>query len=140
MVVRDSNGSADRSSDTREVLLREEVLLGGVEGVSSLTKDRDSKTAIVDVKFGAVGPWSNGTIFQAQCNACGQPGFSGQIVPSSKSRFGDEPGTGRGRVVYKVWTHSLHNGVVRCKKTVPRFLHMVFNLAMDTYCRRCASV
>jgi hypothetical protein len=55
MVVRDSDDSADRSSGAREVPLREEVLLGGVEGVSSLTKDRDSKTTIVDVKLGAVG-------------------------------------------------------------------------------------
>jgi hypothetical protein len=54
MVVRDSDDSADRSSSAREVLLREEVLLGGVEGIPSLTKDRDSKTAIVDMKLGAV--------------------------------------------------------------------------------------
>jgi hypothetical protein len=56
MVVRDSDDSADGSSGAREVPLREEVLLRGVEGVSSLTRDGDSKTTIVDMEFGAVGP------------------------------------------------------------------------------------
>jgi hypothetical protein len=130
MVVRDSDDSADGSSGTREVPLREEVLLGGVEDVSSLTRDRDSKTTIVDVKFGAVGPGSNCMILQAQRNACGQPGFSGQIVPSSKSRFSDEPGTGRGRAKYVVRTYSLDDGVVCCAKAVPRFLGMILQEAI----------
>jgi len=125
MVVRDSDDSADRSINTREVLSREEMLLGGVEGVPSLMKDRDSKTAVVDVKLGAVGFRGNTTILQAQCNACGQPGFSGRIVPSSESRFGDEPGTSGGRVKYEVWTYSLNDSVVCCIKAVPCFLCMI---------------
>jgi hypothetical protein len=125
MVARDCDDSADRSVGAREVLSRKEMLLGRVEGVLSLMKDRDSKTAVIDVKLSAVGLRGNSMILQAQCNACGQPGFSGWIVPSSESRFGDEPGTGRGRVKYKVWTYSLNNGVVRCMKAVPSFLCMI---------------
>jgi len=130
MVVRDSDDSADRSSGAREVLLREKVLLGGVEGIPSLTKDRDSKTAIEGMKLGAVGLRGNSAILQAQCNACGQPGFSRRIVPSSKSRFGDEPGTGRGRVKYVVRTYSLNDGVVCCAEAVPRCLGMILQEAI----------
>ena len=69
-------------------------------------------------------------ILQAQRNACGQPGFSGRIVPSSESRFGDEPGTGRGRVKYVVRTHGLDDGVICCAKAVPGFLGMILQEAI----------
>ena len=93
---------------------------------------------IVDMKLYAAGFRGNTMILQALHNACGQPGFSGQIVPSSKSRFSDEPGSGESRVKHEVWTYSLNNGVVHCMEVVPSFLHMILQEAIphvyDAWC------
>jgi hypothetical protein len=64
MVVRDGNKGADRSVLMREIFLREKVFLRRIEGISTLTKDRDSKTTIIDMKFGAASSRGDAMILQ----------------------------------------------------------------------------
>jgi hypothetical protein len=126
MVVENSNDGADKSIPTKEIFLREEVFLRGIEGISSLMKHRDSKATIIDMKFSAIGFRSNTTILQAQCNTCSQSGLSGWVNPSSKSRLYDEPGTRRGRFEHKVRAYSLNDGIVCGKKALSCILGVIY--------------
>ena len=125
MVVGNSDDGAGGGIFAREVLAREEVLLRGIEGVPSLTKHRDSKTTVVNVKFGAVGFRGDATILQAQWNACSQPGLSGRVNPSSLSRLFDEPGTQRGRFAPKVGAHSFDDEIVCGRKALPNVFGVI---------------
>jgi hypothetical protein len=119
MVVGDSNDGADGGILTREVLAREEMFLRRIEGISSLTKHRDSKVTVINVKFGAAGFRGDTTILQAQWNACSQPGLFERVNPSSLSRFFNEPGTKGGRFAPKVRAHSFNDKIVCGRKMLP---------------------
>jgi len=64
MIIGDGDDGAERRILAREILLREEVLLGGIEGVSSLTKDGNPEATEIDVEFGATGPRGDTAILQ----------------------------------------------------------------------------
>jgi len=64
MIIGDGDDSAERCVHAREILSREEVFLGGIEGVSSLMKDGNPEAAEIDVEFGAAGPRGDTAILQ----------------------------------------------------------------------------
>jgi len=133
MVVGDSNDGANGGIFTREVFVREEVFLRGIEGIPSLTKYRDSKTTVVDMKFGAAGFRGDVTILQAQWNASSQPGLSGWVNPSSLSRFFNEPSTKRGRFAPEVRAHSFNNEIVCGRKALPRVFEVISQEAIPHF-------